>query len=228
MTYQRLVSLQRSVWSKLSRVTLGVPGVHHRCTRGRTHARLSGWRHRQHLELHLKAPFRITRLPNDEHLVLAEPDQRLVREVHLLQVVQLRAVDEHPRPLTQVLDGEQHVRAVRGPVGLQGQLFAGHPGVEEGEGAGKVIPAQSEGIVCGMFAPGPQGKQLVKSLTMLLWVVDLHVETGQKVFLRLQCAGHAHHRKQSLQMMDKRGRSKRKTIPGGMQKIEIDVRKIFL
>lgn len=196
MIYQRLVGLQRSVWSQFNRVTLGVRGsrVHHRCARGRAHARLSGWGHRQHLEFHLKAPFRFTRLPNDEHLVLAEPNQRLVREVRLLQVVQRGAVDEHPRPLTQVLDGEQHVRAVRGPVGLQGQLFAGHPGVEEDKVAGKVIPAQSEGILCGMLAPGPKGKQLVKSLTMLLWVVDLNVETGQKVFLRLQCVGHAHHR----------------------------------
>lgn len=121
-------------------------------------ARLSGWRRRQRLELHLKTALGFARLPDDEHLVLAEPNQRLVWKVHLLQVVQLSAVDVQPRLIAQVLDGEQHVGAVRGSVGLQGQVFARDPGVDEGEGAGAVVPAQPEGIIRGEPAPGSQGK----------------------------------------------------------------------
>lgn len=198
MTHDGLIILQGGRCSEFSWETHRTACVHDWCHTRHTHACLSGRRHCQHLKVNLEAPLRLARLADDQHFVLSEPDQDLVREVHPLQVVQRRAVHRQPAPPAQVLDGEQHVRAVWCSVCVEGQLFAGHPRVDQGEGAGLVVSPQPEGVICRVSAPVPQRKQLVKALRTLERVVNLDVETREEILFCLNCLRHIHSRNGSL------------------------------
>lgn len=139
MTHEGLISLCGGIGRETPQ---SAGGVHNCCHAWRAQTCLSGWRHPQHLELHLEARLGLSGLAFDQHLVLSEPDQGLIREVRPLQVAQRRAVNGQPALLAQVLDGEQRVFTVRGAVRMQGELFARHPRVHQRKGAGPVVPSQ--------------------------------------------------------------------------------------
>ncbi|TNN46324.1 hypothetical protein EYF80_043473 [Liparis tanakae] len=57
-----------------------------------------------------------------------------------------------------------------------GQLFAGHPGVGQGEGAGLGVASHPEGVLRRVSALGPQREQLVEALDILLRMVQLYAQ----------------------------------------------------
>lgn len=75
---------------------------------------------------------------------------------------------------------------------MQGQLFARHSRVEDGERARVAVAPQRERVLSGVFAPGAQREQPVEAPLALLGVVDPHVQDGEHVLLGLHRLGDAH------------------------------------
>lgn len=75
---------------------------------------------------------------------------------------------------------------------MDGQLFAGHPDVEQGDSTGLAIAPQPERVLRWVFDSFPQRDEPVKTIGALLRVVEFDMETREEILLRLYRLGHIH------------------------------------